>query len=90
LKEKDLAMKLFADNGSALLGGTSSPIATVAGVAKRVADAVTAPVRAYLHREAVYRELAELDERMLADIGLNRGDIGAVAEGLRRSEVIGY
>jgi uncharacterized protein YjiS (DUF1127 family) len=83
-------MKLFADSGSALLGGTSSPVATLAGAAKRVADVVTAPVRAYLQREAVYRELAELDERMLADIGLNRGDIGAVAEGLRRSEVIGY
>jgi uncharacterized protein YjiS (DUF1127 family) len=83
-------MKLFADNGSALLGGPSTPIATLAGVAKRVADVVATPVRAYLHREAVYRELSELDDRMLADIGLNRGDIGAVAEGLRRSEVIGY
>jgi uncharacterized protein YjiS (DUF1127 family) len=47
-------------------------------------------VRAYLHRETVYRELTELDDRMLADIGLNRGDIGAVAEGLKRSDVIGY
>jgi uncharacterized protein YjiS (DUF1127 family) len=83
-------MKLFADNGSALLAGSSSPIATLAGAAKRVADVVTAPVRAYLHRETVYRELTELDDRMLADIGLNRGDIGAVAEGLKRSDVIGY
>jgi uncharacterized protein YjiS (DUF1127 family) len=83
-------MKLFADNGSALLGGASSPVASLAGAAKRVADVVAAPVRAYLHRETVYRELAELDDRMLADIGLNRGDIGAVAEGLRRNDLVGY
>src|SRR5271154_2346767 len=64
-------MKLFADNGSATLtGGSASTLALAA--AKRTWDVVTAPVRAYLQREAVYRELTELDDRMLSDIGLNR------------------
>jgi uncharacterized protein YjiS (DUF1127 family) len=77
-------MKLFADNGSATLtGGSTSTLALAA--AKRTWNVVTAPVRAYLQREAVYRELTELDDRMLSDIGLNRADVYAVANGLRRT-----
>jgi uncharacterized protein YjiS (DUF1127 family) len=76
-------MKLFAGNGSATLTGGSAPAAAVATAAKRTWDVVTSPVRAYLQREAVYRELSELDDRMLSDIGLNRSDVYAVANGLR-------
>jgi len=75
-------MKLFAGNGSATLTGGSASTQAVAGAAKRTWDVVTAPVRAYLQREAVYRELSELDDRMLSDIGLNRSDVYAVANGL--------
>jgi uncharacterized protein YjiS (DUF1127 family) len=73
-------MKLFADNGSAVLNG-QNPASTLFAAAKWTAGKVAAPVRAYLHREQVYRELRELDDRMLADIGLDRGDIDAVARG---------
>ena len=76
-------MKLFADNGSAALGG-QNPASTLFAAAKWTVAKVAAPVRAYLHREAVYRELTELDDRMLSDIGLNRGDIEAVASGRHR------
>ena len=49
-------------------------------------DTVTGPVRGYLRRTALHRELSELDDRMLADIGLNRADIYAVKHGLRRAD----
>jgi uncharacterized protein YjiS (DUF1127 family) len=75
-------MKLFAGNGSATLTGGSASAVAVAGAARRTWDVVTSPVRAYLQREAVYRELSELDDRMLSDIGLNRSDVYAVANGL--------
>ncbi len=74
-------MSDFTANGG-LLATRSTP--SLARVAKRTWDAITTPVRAYLQREAVYRELTDLDDRMLADIGLNRGDVFAVASGLRR------
>jgi uncharacterized protein YjiS (DUF1127 family) len=76
-------MRYFADNGSALLAGRPTSAQTLATAAKRTWDVVTGPVRAYLQREAVYRELTELDDRMLSDIGLNRVDVYAVANGLR-------
>jgi uncharacterized protein YjiS (DUF1127 family) len=76
-------MRYFADNGSALLAGRPASAQTLATAAKRTWNVVTAPVRAYLQREAVYRELTELDDRMLSDIGLNRSDVFAVANGLR-------
>jgi uncharacterized protein YjiS (DUF1127 family) len=77
-------MKLFAGNGSATLTGGSAPAVAVATAAKRTWDVVSGPVRAYLQREAAYRELAELDDRMLSDIGLNRADVYAVANEPRR------
>lgn len=42
-------------------------------------------VATWVQRDAVYRELAALDERGLKDIGITRGDIPAVVAGrLRR------
>lgn len=34
-------------------------------------------VRMYMHRRRVQKRLEALDDRMLADIGLHRGDIAA-------------
>jgi uncharacterized protein YjiS (DUF1127 family) len=78
-------MKLFAGTGSATLTGGSAPGAAVATAAKRTWNVVTGPLRGYLQREAAYRELSDLDDRMLSDIGLNRSDVYAVASGLRRT-----
>ena len=36
---------------------------------------------AWVERDAVYRELAALDERGLKDIGITRGDIPGIVEG---------
>lgn len=36
---------------------------------------------AWVGRDAVYRELAALDERELKDIGITRGDIPGIVEG---------
>lgn len=77
-------MRYFADNSAAVLVGRSAPV--LAAAAKRAWNTVTAPVRSYVQREAVYRELGELDDRMLADIGLHRSDVYAVANGLRRAD----
>ena len=33
------------------------------------------------HERAIYKELARLTDRELADIGISRGDIRAIAEG---------
>jgi uncharacterized protein YjiS (DUF1127 family) len=38
-------------------------------------------VHAYLQRDRAYRELTLLDDRLLADIGLNRGEIGQAVLG---------
>jgi uncharacterized protein YjiS (DUF1127 family) len=74
-------MRFFAESGSAALG-QSAPASAFAAAAKQVWNTVSGPVRAYVQRETVYRELAELDDRMLADIGLNRSDVYAVASGI--------
>jgi uncharacterized protein YjiS (DUF1127 family) len=76
-------MSYLTDNSAALVG-RSAPL--LAAAAKRAWTLVTAPVRSYVQREAVYRELSELDDRMLADIGLNRSDVYAVANGLRHAD----
>ena len=76
-------MKRVSGQGGVLLAGGSAAARPLAYAAKRTWDALTAPVRGYLRREAVYRDLTEMDDRMLADIGLNRGDVHAVASGIQ-------
>ena len=71
-------------NEKVVLGRANMPEATtrkpgfaaLAVFAKRVANFV----RHNLERTAIARELAALNDRELADIGLSRGDIPAVAE----------
>lgn len=68
-------------------------------IADSIADLVVATVRAlgwiarplvaWWNRSQVYDELTSMDDRMLADIGISRADIPAVAAGGYRSETSG-
>ena len=46
-----------------------------------IGSAVVRAIRRWQERERVREQLAAMDDRQLADIGLSRGDIEAVAEG---------
>ncbi len=52
-----------------------SPLATIAAFFRRLVDSV---VRAN-QRKVLYRQLISLDDHMLADIGIHRGDIPRLA-----------
>jgi uncharacterized protein YjiS (DUF1127 family) len=43
--------------------------------------AVVARFKAWNERRRTYTELEQLDDRILADIGVNRGEIGQIAQG---------
>jgi uncharacterized protein YjiS (DUF1127 family) len=75
-------MRDFAPNASTLIGRPAAGRSSFAGAVKRAWSWVSAPLRAYVDRELVLRELSTLDERSLADMGLSRSDVGAVADGL--------
>jgi uncharacterized protein YjiS (DUF1127 family) len=77
-------MRDFAHDGGALLARPTTPSAPFAHAAKQGWRWLTAPVRAFLQREFVIRELSTLDERSLSDIGLTRSDLPAVAGGMYR------
>jgi uncharacterized protein YjiS (DUF1127 family) len=47
----------------------------------KVIRAGFAAVTAYFKRQIAYRELSSLDDRLLADIGINRGDIESYVDG---------
>jgi uncharacterized protein YjiS (DUF1127 family) len=49
---------------------------------KAVFGMVAAPYQVWREYQDTYSELAQLDDRMLADIGINRSDIPRVAAGL--------
>ena len=68
----------------AVLARTTTGIDGFAYAAKQVWTWLAAPVRAFLQRELVMRELTALDARSLADIGLTRSDLPAVTRGLYR------
>src|SRR3546814_1683519 len=46
-----------------------------------IATAVAGPVVRWYRRNQVEKQLSQLDDRMLADIGINRGDILNVVQG---------
>jgi uncharacterized protein YjiS (DUF1127 family) len=54
------------------------------GLLRRIAQAVSGQVRAYIERRALraaIRSLHGMDDRMLADIGMRRGEIHSVVYG---------
>ncbi|MGQ0663338.1 MAG: DUF1127 domain-containing protein [Pseudomonadota bacterium] len=53
----------------------------VGGAMARLFAGIAARYRAWRRRQRAYDELMSLDDRALADIGLSRGDIPAVAAG---------
>jgi uncharacterized protein YjiS (DUF1127 family) len=56
---------------------------------KQVAGAVRKAFEAFSearYNARVYNELQSMDERMLKDIGINRGDIAAVVHGLKTGD----
>ena len=55
-------------------------LAALPGIASRIGQSIAR----YLNLSRAERELAELDDRLLADIGLRRGEIHAVVWGGRR------
>ena len=48
--------------------------------------AVTESVRGWWHRRQVLAELESLDDAMLADIGITRGDFRAIVDGTWRRD----
>lgn len=56
-------------------------------VGRFVNDHVIVPLRRAYHRQVTYRELSALDDRLLRDIGLTRGDIPAVVNALSEGEL---
>ena len=46
-----------------------------------IGSSVVRVIRRWHQREQIRRELAAMDDRQLADIGLSRGDIEQVASG---------
>lgn len=54
----------------------------LAGAVRKVFEAVSEA----RYNARVYNELQSMDERMLKDIGINRGDIAAVVHGLKTGD----
>lgn len=50
-------------------------------------QALNESVHSYLQRDRAYRELTLLDDRLLADIGLNRGEIARAVLGHAKASV---
>lgn len=46
-------------------------------------------VEGWRQRQATYAELSALDDRLLADLGIQRSDIGAIAEGSPHRPITG-
>jgi uncharacterized protein YjiS (DUF1127 family) len=69
------ARRMQAQALAKLLRGIGRGVAAVFG-------AVTAPYKVWREYQDTYSELTQLDDRMLADIGISRSDIPRVAAGL--------
>lgn len=64
----------------------AAPVFSAAGGAlARLAGAIVAPLAASYRRQRLYDELAEMDSRMLADIGIERADIPRIVDGAYRN-----
>ena len=59
------------------LGSTGAALARFAG-------ALVAPLVSIYRRQRLHEELMELDDRLLADIGIRRGDIPRIVDGAFR------
>jgi uncharacterized protein YjiS (DUF1127 family) len=75
---------------SALLAGAATGLETLAGTAgrglERVGRSVLSGVATARRRRAAIRQLNALDDRMLKDIGISRGEIQYVVDGQLSAE----
>lgn len=62
---------------------------SASGLFSAVAGAVVGFVKRTYVRHSVYNRLSSLSDRMLADIGLTRGDIARIAEEAARNAAVG-
>jgi uncharacterized protein YjiS (DUF1127 family) len=62
-------------------GSTTLGVALHAPRARGSLDRLLAPIRRWFEREALKHELNTLDPRVLQDLGINKGDFGAILAG---------
>ena len=60
------------------------PLGPVGAALARFATALVAPLVGIYQRRRLNEELMELDDRLLADIGIGRADIGRIVDGAFR------
>ncbi|MGH6932736.1 MAG: DUF1127 domain-containing protein [Dongiaceae bacterium] len=83
----DIGLRRWQINSVADLA-VSGTTMTVGAAVRVLFAALFGSFAAWRHRRAAYWELMALDDRMLHDIGLSRGDIPAVIAGIGRHEVL--
>jgi uncharacterized protein YjiS (DUF1127 family) len=72
--------------GDLLMSSSSRPGSATLGVALhaprfRTLERLFAPIRRWFERDALLHELNGLDSRVLHDLGINKGDFGAIVDG---------
>jgi uncharacterized protein YjiS (DUF1127 family) len=86
LSERELAdIGLHRGDIPAVVAGSTPQIGVVAAFGRMLHDLLVAPAVLWNKRRVAHSALNALDNRMLADIGLARAEIGDVVKGLHKS-----